>query len=154
MVKMYKKILIGIDNSEHAMRAVDKAIEFHKSDNSEIVVFHSVMHKFSDITPTFGLAAPISAPLTYEINRGRVNEALALMDKIKKKFEEAEIPVDTRLTYDIGPQYYIVDHVEEEGFDLVILGCGGEHSKLRRTILGTVPEYVLNHANSHVLIVK
>ena len=27
---MYKKILIGIDSSEHAMKAVAKAIELHK----------------------------------------------------------------------------------------------------------------------------
>ena len=151
---MYKKILIGIDSSEHAMKAVEKAIEMYKTDKSEIVVFHSVMHKLSDISPTFGATAPSSAPITYELSRDRAKAANKLMDTVKKKFEEAEVPVDARLTYNIGPQYYIENQVKEEGFDLVILGCGGEHSKLRRTILGTVPEYVLNNVNSHVLIVK
>ena len=153
MVKMYKKIIIGIDSSEHAMKAVEKAIELHKVDQSEIVVFHSVMHKYSDIIPTFGNVTP-STPITYELQRDRAKSANELMEAVKKKFEEKNVPVDTRLIYNIGPQYYIENQVKEEKFDLVILGCGGEHSKLRRTILGTVPEYVLNHADCHVLIVK
>jgi nucleotide-binding universal stress UspA family protein len=151
---MYKKILLGIDNSDHAMRAVDKAIDLYKRDNSEVVVFHSVLHKLSDIRPTFGQVSPGETILRYEIQQDRVKNAEALLAKVKKKFDEASVPVETRITYDIGPQYYIEKQIDKEGFDLVLLGCAGEHSKLKRTLLGTVPEYILNHANCDVLIVK
>lgn len=155
MVKIYKKILLGIDNSEHAMKAVDKALEIQKRDNSEVVVFHSVLHKLFDIRPTFaGLNINAGESLNYEIHEDRVKDASKLLEQIKKKFEKSSAKVETRLTYDIGPEYYIERKVKEEGYDLVILGCQGEHSKLKRTILGTVPEYVLNHVNSDVLIVK
>ncbi|MHA2391461.1 MAG: universal stress protein [Promethearchaeota archaeon] len=151
---MYKKILVGVDNSEHAMKAVEKAIELHKTDKSEIVVFHSVLHKFSELRPTFNITVPSSLPLSYEIQQDRRKEAQELLDDIKKKFDESDVPVDTRLTFDVGPQYYIERKVDEEGFDLVILGCAGEHNKFRRTLLGTVPEYVLNNVNADILIVK
>ncbi|MFW9897161.1 MAG: universal stress protein, partial [Candidatus Thorarchaeota archaeon] len=37
---MYKKILIGVDNSEDAARVIKRAIKTQKSDNNEVVVFH------------------------------------------------------------------------------------------------------------------
>ncbi len=43
---------------------------------------------------------------------------------------------------------------EEENFDLVILGCRGKHSKLKRTFLGTIPDKVINNAPCDVLIVR
>lgn len=155
MINIYKKILLGVDNSEHSMKAIEKALEIQKRDNSEVVIFHSVLHKLSDIRPTFaGLNINAGESLNYEIHEDRVKDASTLLEKIKKKFENSSAKVETRLTYDIGPQYYIEKKVKEENYDLVILGCQGEHSKLRRTILGTVPEYVLNHVESDVLVIK
>lgn len=151
---MYKKILIGIDNSEHASKAINKVIDIQKRDNSEVVLFHSIMHKLGDIKPTFAGNAFAAGSFTYEIHEDRVKASQKLMREVEDKFKKAGLTVETRLTYDIGPQYYIEKQVAKEGFDLVVLGCQGEHSKLRRTILGTVPEYVLNHVDTDVLIIK
>ena len=62
--------------------------------------------------------------------------------------------VETRLIYNTMPEDYIKKIVKEEEFDLVILGCKGDHSKLRRTFLGTVPDKVINEAPCDVLIVR
>lgn len=155
MINIYKKILLGIDKSDNSTKAVERALEIQKRDNSEVVIFHSVLHKLSDIRPTFaGININAGESLNYEIHEDRVKEASKLLEDIKSKFEGSSAKVETRLAYDIGPQYYIEKKVREEGYDLVILGCQGEHSKLKRTILGTVPEYVLNHVESDVLVVK
>ena len=151
---MYKKILIGIDNSEHALKAIDKVIELQKKDNSEVVLFHSILHKLYDIKPAFGVNFDAAGNFMYEIHEDRIKASQKLMKEVEDKFKKAGLTVETRLTYDIGPQYYIEKQVEKEGFDLVVLGCQGEHSKLRRTILGTVPEYVLNHVDTDVLVIK
>ena len=92
--------------------------------------------------------------LSYEIHTDIVKEGTKLLDDIKKKFESKGLKVETRRIFDFGPEYYIEERVKEEGFDLVVLGCGGKHSKLRRTFVGTVPEYVINHVNVDVLIAK
>ncbi|MFX1456719.1 MAG: universal stress protein [Promethearchaeota archaeon] len=151
---MYKKILLGVDHSKLSLKAVEKAIELYNTDGSEIVVFHSVIQKLTDLSPAFGREVVPLESISYKLHQEQITEADKLLNAIKTKFEKANVPVETRMELQFGPQYYIVNHVDEEGFDLVLLGCHGDHSKLRRTFLGTVPEYVLNNANCDVLVVK
>ncbi|MFW9824062.1 MAG: universal stress protein [Candidatus Thorarchaeota archaeon] len=160
---MYKKILIGVDNSEDAARVIKRAIEVQKGDKSEVVVFHSIFHHLTDyiadVATSIGI---VELPFTYnengsismQIRKETVNNAKILLKNIEKQFKEANMSVETRLIFDISPEHYIKEHVQKEGFDLVILGCKGDHSKLRRTVLGTVPEYVINNVKSDVLIIK
>jgi len=153
MRKMFKKILLGVDSSDNSMKAVDKVIEIQKENNSEVVIFHSFLHHLTEIRPTFSI---VSAPdtLSYEIHKDYVKEGTKLLEDIKQKFETKGLKVETRRIFDFGPEYYIEEKVKDEGYDLVVLGCGGKHSKLRRTFVGTVPEYVINHIDVDVLIAK
>jgi nucleotide-binding universal stress UspA family protein len=153
MRKMFKKILLGVDSSDNSMKAVDKVIEIQKENNSEVVIFHSFLHHLTEIRPTFSI---VSAPdtLSYEIHKDYVREGTKLLEDIKQKFESKGLKVETRRIFDFGPEYYIEEKVKDEGYDLVVLGCGGKHSKLRRTFVGTVPEYVINHVDVDVLIAK
>jgi len=146
--------LLGVDISENSMKAVDKVIELQKDSNSEVVVFHSFLHHISELRPTFGLNSVPDTSLSYEIHNDTVKEGTKLLNDIKQKFESKGLKVETRRIFDFGPEYYIEERVKEEGFDLVVLGCGGKHSKLRRTFVGTVPEYVINHVDVDVLIAK
>ena len=154
MNKMFKKILLGVDKSENSMKAVDKVIEIQKESNSEVVLFHSFLHHITELRPTFGMGSVNDTSLSYEIHKDTVKEGTKLLDDLKQKFESKGLKVETRRIFDFGPEYYIEERVKEEGFDLVVLGCGGKHSKLRRTFVGTVPEYVINHVDVDVLIAK
>lgn len=154
MMQLFKKILLGVDESEDAMKAVDKVIEIAKQDNSEVVIFHSVLHRVTDVKFGMGTNLPMGTSLNYELQGDRVKLATDLLKKIKEKFSKEGRDVETRIIYEFGPQYYIEERVREEKFDLVVLGCRGEHSKLKRTVIGTVPEYVINHADTNILIVK
>ncbi|MBY9014166.1 MAG: universal stress protein [Candidatus Lokiarchaeota archaeon] len=151
---MFKKILLGVDGSEDAMKAVNRVLEMTKEDNSEVVLFHSVLHRVKDMKFSLGTNISMGSNLSYEIHRDQVKAANELLKKIKDMFSKEGKNVETRLIYEHGPQYYIEEQVKKEGFDLVVLGCKGEHTKLKRTIIGTVPEYVINHANTDILIVK
>jgi len=151
---MYKKILLGIDSSEDAKDAIDKVIQLQKENNSEVVVFHSVLHRLSELAPALSIGVNPDSTLTYQIHKDRLKEGRKLLEDVKSKFEKENLTIETRLIYDLGPQYYIEKKTEEEGFDLVVLGCKGEHSKLKRTVIGTVPEHVINNAPTDVLIVK
>ncbi|MFX0075164.1 MAG: universal stress protein [Candidatus Hermodarchaeota archaeon] len=151
---MFKKILLGVDKSENSMKAVDKVIEIQKQTNAEVVVFHSFLHHISELRPTFLGTAISNDNLSYEIHTDLVKESTKLLDDIATKFENNGLKVETRRIFDFGPEYYIEEKVKDEGFDLVVLGCEGKHSKLRRTFVGTVPEYVINHVDVDVLIAK
>ena len=151
---MYKKILIGIDGSEAAHKALKKVIDLYKDWNCEIVVFHSIEHHM--IPPTFSLFGPkhTISDESYSMIRMEYREAgKKMMQEIKKIFEKVGIPIETRLIEDVKPEKYIIDKIKEENFDLVILGGKGHHSKIG-VLLGTVSTHVVNSADCDVLIVR
>jgi nucleotide-binding universal stress UspA family protein len=154
MIKMFKKILLGVDSSKNSMKAVDKVIEIQKETNAEVIVFHSFLHHITELRPTFATRAVADSSLSYEIHNDYLKEGTKLLEEIEQKFDAKGLKVETRRIFDFGPEYYIEEKVKDEGYDLVVLGCGGKHSKLRRTFIGTVPEYVINHIDVDVLIAK
>jgi len=148
---IYKKILVGVDESEDAIRAAKKALEYQKPNNAEVVVFHSVVHKLSEVNPSF--IPNDSAGITYTIHQDFVNAGKEVLKKVEEMFKEGNGTVETRMIYDKEPQSYIIEAVEKEGFDLVVLGVSGKHSKLKRMI-GTIPGKVINDASCDVLVVR
>jgi nucleotide-binding universal stress UspA family protein len=51
---MYKNILVGIDGSPHATKALEVAVNLAKTYNAELHVFHAVRHHFqAPLFPTF-----------------------------------------------------------------------------------------------------
>jgi nucleotide-binding universal stress UspA family protein len=151
---MYKKILVGIDDSGDSKHAIDRAIEYAKRDNSKVVVFHSVLHHLSEVQPSFIYASNSISNVSLSIHEDSIKAGNRILDDAKKLFNQSNLNVETRLIFDISPERYIKDMVKKEDFDLVILGCDGNHSKLKRTILGTIPEDILNNTASDLLIVR
>ena len=151
---MYKKILIGIDGSEDAHKALKKVIDFYSDWKSKIVVFHSIEHNMIPaFVPVFGLSHAIPAE-SYSMIRSEINKAGNMMlEEAKKIFDKAGIPIETRLVEDIKPEQYAVDKIKEENFDLIVLGGKGHHSKIG-ALLGTVSTHVVNNADCDVLIVR
>jgi nucleotide-binding universal stress UspA family protein len=151
---MYKKILIGIDGSEDAHKALKKVIDFYKDWKSKIVVFHSIEHHLvPPVFPAFGTGyvIPDDSYSIYQRDFRKASEKT--LEEAKKIFDKAGIPIETRLIEDIKPEEYAVDRVKKENFDLVVLGGKGHHSKLG-ALLGTVSTHVVNTADCDVLIVR
>ncbi|TFG23140.1 MAG: universal stress protein [Promethearchaeota archaeon] len=170
---MYDKVLIAMDNSEDAFRAAERVIEIVKSGNSQatkgkpefksdtkIVAFHSIKHR--TFPSTLPIPVPSSFGRTYTVPRVDYRKleqeyrehGEKILNKVNEKFNDANLSVETRLVEDEKPEDYISKVVDEEGFDLVALGCKGEHSKLEELVMGTVANDVLNNANSDLLIVR
>ena len=133
------------------MHAAKKALEYGLRDNSEVVAFHSIVHKLTQLTPIIGKVSGTS--LSYQFHQNQIDMANKILEDVKSLFDKSHVKVETRLVNYKEPSDYIKEAVEEEGFDLVILGCRGEHSRVQR-VLGTVPERVLNETSSDVLIVR
>lgn len=77
-----------------------------------------------------------------------------ILKQTKKIFDRANISVELRLIEDEGPEDYIKRRVEEEEFDLVVLGFNRHHSKSQKSLMGTRPIKILNHAPCSVLIIS
>ncbi|MFX1461367.1 MAG: universal stress protein [Promethearchaeota archaeon] len=147
-------MLVGVDESQDATDAVKKALELKKRDNSNVVVFYSVMHNLSEFTPSISFSGASNVSISYLIHEDHVNKGKKILEEIQKLFNNEGQKVETRLIFDTPPEDYIKKITEEENFDLVILGCKGKHSKLKRTFLGTIPDKVINNAPCDVLIVR
>ena len=99
------------------------------------------------------ITVPADNVVTFHVQPERVTVAKRALSKVENLFKEANATIETRVIFNKEPDDYIKAQVEEEGFDLVILGCKGEHSTVKR-VIGTVPEKVLNHVPCDVLIAR
>lgn len=160
---IYKKILIGIDGSEHSYKAILKVIELFKLNKCEIIVFHSVEHHtipgnspFMGPSFTVGInhIYSISDPDLERIKIVYEKNAQAIMDRTTEIFNNEGIKVEPRLVYDDHPVSYIKKTVKEEDIDLVVIGSKGVHSLLEEILLGSVAEKVLRHIPCDILVVR
>ena len=149
---IYKKILLAIDGSFHSNNAAVKVTEFQKGWDSEVVIFHSIRHHKIPM----GLFPNETIPIELYQNIEEVSKkgGEQLLNKTKEIFSKAGLSVDTRLIEDEEPEVYIRRIVEEEKFDLVVLGSKGHHSKLKEILLGTVSTKVSKSAPCDVLLIK
>jgi nucleotide-binding universal stress UspA family protein len=55
---------------------------------------------------------------------------------------------------DEEPADYAKRVVESEGYDLVVLGARGQHSKMQEVFLGSVCEKIMNSVTCDTLVIK
>lgn len=58
------KTSFPLENNK-AMDAVKKALKFKNNENSEVVVFHSVIHHLSELAPNLSLTASSNASVSF-----------------------------------------------------------------------------------------
>ena len=150
---MYKKILLWIDGSEDAHKAVTKVMNFYKVWNSQIVAFHSIKHH--KVTPAVSIygSVPVDIQAYGMLHDEYSKLGKQILDSTKQNFEEVGVPIETRLIEDLKPERYAIEAAEDEEFDLIVLGSKGHHSKLKM-LLGTVAAYKVNNAKCDVLIIR
>ncbi len=153
---MYEKILLAVDGSENADRATKKVIEMQQEFDCKVAIFHSLKHPKSIAINPIIFYPSFYTPLVSEeeIQSMVLKEGEKILEQKKRMFDEASMPVETHLSEDEDPEDYIERMVREEGFDLVVIGTKGIHSKLRQVILGTVATRVIKHVPCDVLIIR
>lgn len=153
---MYEKILLAIDGSENSDRAAEKVIEMQQEFDCKVVIFHSIKHpKSIAINPIVIYPSYYTSYVSEEEIQSMVlEEGEKILEEKKRMFDESKMPVETHLIEDEDPEDYIERMVREEGFDLVVIGTKGIHSKLRQVILGTVATRVIKHVPCDVLIIR
>ncbi|MBN2155584.1 MAG: universal stress protein [Candidatus Lokiarchaeota archaeon] len=157
---MINKILVGIDDSEHAEKMLRRARELQKNLGSELVVFHSIEHKMipKSLTlprPPFGPASVYRIPqVDYnKLRQEYIDRGKKILEKAAKIVGTDEPKVETRLITELKPEDYAITVAEKENFDLIMMGQKGDHNILER-LIGSVAEKVLYEAKCDVMIVK
>jgi len=175
---MINKILLAVDGSQNAQRAIDLAAEFAGKLNAELFIVHVLMHgrppeelvRMAEVEhlvkEAHSTASPGKAyvPRSYpEILRGDATGARtakiisALGERIvaRAKASCIEMGVKNIKTSVHSGDYAdeILKAAKEFEVDMIVIGSRGL-GVLKSTVLGSVSQKVLHHADCSVVTVK
>ncbi|KAK3104124.1 hypothetical protein FSP39_024598 [Pinctada imbricata] len=138
-------VLIGVDDSEYADHALTwYAQNFHKPGN-KVILLHC--------PESYINATTMSPGRVMELQR----EADGKTSELKKKFidKASSLNVEAEFVCKAAekPGHAIVDAAQELDATFIVTGTRGM-GKIRRTILGSVSDFVVHHAHCPVLVCR
>jgi len=141
---MYKKILVPLDGSELAKKALDQAENLAKTFGAEIILFQVV-----PFMPIYG-SPELVTPLIVDEKQKEAAEKylLTLTEELKKKGLKATSTVKTGQQVAVE----IIDFAKESGVDLIVM-CTHGRSGITRWVLGSVAHKVLTRAETPILLI-
>lgn len=145
---MFEKILVPLDGSELAERALNPALKVAQQTGGQVILLSvpTLKNMFVPERIGYGLPGPNDS---FEKSR---QELTAYLQTILENKVEASLDVCTRVL-DGDPASVIVDNAAEEGVDLIAMSTRGR-SGLTRWVLGSVTEKVLRAAPCPVLVAR
>ena len=145
---MYTKIMVAIDGSSIAMRALEEAMDLAKSQAAELMPVYVIEYPHTYVSDLGYDPLPVTEAL---INEGRriLEKAQCLLKS--RHIVSQSLLVDNRPTLDsIAEQ--LQKAADEYGADLVVLGTHGRGG-FKRLLLGSVAEAFVRLSSRPVLLV-
>lgn len=139
---MFKKILIGYDGYEGSLLALEKGLHLAEELKAEVIVLSVA-------------SIPEYAETVSEVEEAKEQARKYYTDvlsDVERLVKGKDLKVQTLLRFG-KPAEVILHTAEEMGIDLIILGPS-KYSYLRRRILGSTAEKVVERAHCSVLIMK
>ncbi|XP_073236249.1 uncharacterized protein [Porites lutea] len=144
-------VLIPVDESVHSERAFDFYLQFmYRADHTV-----GIAHVHEDTGNTV-IRIPLGSDMTEEaienIVRAQWQKVDDLIDKYKKKCDQAKIKYSVFIETKGKPGEVICKLVKEKDALMVVMGSRGLGT-IRRTILGSVSQYCIDHAHVPVTVI-
>ena len=142
---MYKKILVPLDGSELAKKALDHAEKLAKIFDAEIILFQVV-----PFMPVYGSPELVTPLIIDERQKETAERYLTnLADEVRKRGRKVTSMVRT------GQQVAgeIIDFARESGADLIVMYTHGR-SGITSWVLGSVALKVLTRAQTPILLLR
>lgn len=152
-VRNVSRVVIGVDGSEQAARAVEFATRLQTPEGGRLLLVTAVPLMSDPSNPL--LPAEIrktAASGVANINRRRMAEARANLQRLAEGPRAAGWRVDISVT-NADPLRSLLAAVTQAGADVLIVGATGA-SQLARLLLGSVAQGVLDRSPVPVLIVR
>jgi len=144
---MFKHILIPVDGSDNAQRAIDKAIGLAQAFKSKVTATYVIdPYAFTGVGTDFayGQAEYLSAATA---------EGKQALQVANDAFQTVGIEITTTLVEGHTTYKVILETANAIGADLIVMGSHGRKG-LEKLILGSVTSQVLSHAHLPVLVVR
>jgi len=141
---MYKKILVPLDGSELAEKALEHAEKLAETFDAEIILFQVITFK-----PIYVVAELVTPFVVDEKQKEAIERYLTnLAEKLKKR--GFKITAMVRTGQQVAVE--IIDFAKETGVDLIVM-CTHGRSGISRWVLGSVANKVLTQAETPILLV-
>ena len=146
---MIRKILVALDGSDCAERALDFALDLAQQYSAETQLLTVVPPLF---LPMHSMTVATSE-LIAEVTRQLENVFMGVLYRAEEKVrqEKPKLKVSTKIEYG-RPEEKIVETAKEGHFDLIVMGSRGLDR--REYVLGSVSSMVADNATCPVLIVR
>jgi nucleotide-binding universal stress UspA family protein len=122
---VYTRILVGSDGSATAGKAVDRAVEVAKVAGASLTV----------------------------LSAGKGDKGLEIAQREVDRHRDSGVAIDARSSPK-DPVSALIDTAEEGGYDLIVVGNKGMTGARRFIPIGAVPNKVIHHLPTAVLIVQ
>lgn len=138
----FKKILVPVDGSKHAMLAKRRALAIAERMDAEIILVHVL-----DTIP-----AIIGGHAREELHADMKADAQKIFDKYIPGLEEKHVKYKTKIVSG-RPFDAICTVADEEKCDLICIGARGL-SDVEGMFLGSVSSAIISHCHIPVLVVR
>jgi nucleotide-binding universal stress UspA family protein len=135
------KILVALDNSEPAFKAIDKALSMAKKEKAEL----TLMTVYPDFPEDEGGLKQASAALMLMAEK--------TIARGKAVAEKAGVAVKTVIEAGSSAAENIVRYADKNNMDMIIMGHKGK-TGMERLLIGSVAGKVVTYAPCSVLVVR
>lgn len=142
---MFKHILYPTDGSQASEKLLTHVKDLAQKFGAEVTVLHA--YEFLEVIPVYETTYAYLDELESYLE-GQSNQ---IANRAFEQLKEAGITAHT-VVIKGDPGYSIVNAADEHQCDLIVMGSRGL-GPIQRFLLGSVSNYVVNHAKCPVLIV-
>ena len=144
---MFSRILVAVDGSPFAEKALKCAVDLAKKYNAKLVIAHVVLRRFYAVTPS---EAGVLATSVFV--KGMEAEGKEIISKADAYAKSQGADYECKLLQGV-PAEEILKLSKTEKVDLIVIGSRGL-SEVRAFLLGSVSDKVSHHARCPTFIVK
>lgn len=141
---MFHNILVSVDGSRHARRALSAAIEIAEADRARLTILTAVPK--SPLWMCASLSVPPPPPLDRELETEFTEILREAADSVPQS-----VPVTTILTHQ-GIRDALQEQIASGHHDLLVIGSRGRGA-VASAVFGSVSHHVLNHSPIPVMVV-
>lgn len=158
---MFTRVIVPLDGSKLAERAVPYAVAFANTFQATLVLVRAyegaaraaqVLAWSEARAGVGGVVDPASAQAVEEVTQAEAEEAARYLESVAARLTQQGVRVQT-LVVDARPADAILASAQDEGTGLIVMSTHGR-SGLSRLIMGSVAEDVLHRASVPVLLVR
>ena len=131
---MYKKILVPLDGSELAEKALDHAEKLAKPFDAEIILFQ--------VVPLVSIYAAAEFVTPFVVDEKQKEAAQRYLTNLAEELKKRGFRVTAKLKAGSLVAADIIDFAKESRVDLIVM-CTHGHSGITRWVLGSVAHKVL-----------